>query len=265
MTGQNTEDTADSRGDETRQWSRREVLKTGAVAVATVTAGTAAASSDYAHLDVPEHVTVSTAESDVRPWQPRLSWDQYPEQDPLAFYGMRLSSPEYADDCVVGFHRYAEQRGVSDYDSHDGDHEPVYVFFNPDDGSVTNVVCSGYHWFASNIPSSSIRLVDTDRGQQPVLRVVDPWHHHLTMMPEEERNGRTFEIRSLHDSIGSWLTNGMASELRPDQPYLPWRMPAADDWWRSGALNEIEIAMKRAWVTLGVGDVPDRSRTGWDQ
>ena len=269
MPGETRQGAEHTTGDEPRV-SRRDVLRTGAAALAvgavggSVAGSAAAATGDYPHLDVPEHVTISTDPAGIEPWQPRLTWGaEYPDQDPLGYYSFRVSSPEYADDCVVGFHKYEKQDGVSEHDSHDGDHEPVYVFFDSDTGDVTNVVCSGYHWFRSKIPASSIRLVDTDRGQQPVLRVVDPWHHHLPVQPEQGWGGRTFDVETLDAAISEWLTNDMASELRTDQPYLPWRMRSAEDWWREGALRDVEILMQRIWVRFGIGDVPDRGETGW--
>lgn len=270
MTGKTPRNDTETTDGEPRVYTRRDVLKTSATALAagavgTGAVGTVAATGDHAHLDVPEHVSISTDPADIEPWQPRLSWPQYPDQDPLAFYGMRVSSPDFHDDCIVGFHKYESQEGVSSQDSHDGDHEPIYVFFDADSGDVTNVVCSGYHWFRSSIPASSIRLVDTDAGQQPVLQVQDPWHHHLLISPEQNRDGRTFELRDLNASISAWLTNGMAGDLRTDQPFMPWRMRNADDWWREGTLNDIEILMKKMWVTVGIGDVPARDATGWDE
>jgi len=253
-----------------RRVTRRDVLRMTAAGVAAgvtggATVGTVAAAGDYPHLDVQEHVSVTTDPAQIEPWQPRLTWDQYPEQEPLSYACMRLSSPEYDDDCIVGFHEYAYQKGVSSADSHDGDHEPIYVFFDPDSGDVTNVSFSGYHWFRASAGPSSIRLVDSGAGQQPVLRVVDPWHHHLPISPEAERDGRLFDVSDLDASISAWLANGMSDDLRVDQPFLPWRMRHAADWWRDTTLHTVEKTLQSVWVRFGIGDVPDRGETGWDR
>lgn len=250
--------------------SRRDVLKTGGVALAatvgvTNTTGTAAADGHFAHFDEwPEHVTISTDPADIEPWQPRLTWDRYPEYEPLGYWAFRASSPEYDTDVIVGFHKYAQQDTGRSVDSHAGDHEPVYVFFDPGTGDVQDVVCSGYHWYRMTIPESSIRTVETDDGEQPVLRVVTPWHHHLPTAPEESRDGRTFAVEDLHGDLDSWLRNGHEDSLRVDQPFHPWVMREAEDWWQDGAKSWVELLLQEMYVSLGFGDVPEREETGWE-
>lgn len=250
-----------------RTFGRREVLKTGAAALATgvgVTNGVAAA-GEYPHQDRPDHVQISTAPEDIQPWQPLLTWDTYPEREPLGYWGFRASSPEHDTDVVVGFHKYTQQEGISSYDSHAGDHEPIYVFFNPTTGDIVDVVCSGYHWYRMQIPSSSIRTVSNSIGEQPVLRGIKPWNHHLPVAPEEPRDGRSFGLESLPDDLYGWLYNGLSDPLREDQPYNPWKMRRADGWWKPGTKSTIEMVMERLYVSLGFGNVPDRSQTGWDR
>jgi hypothetical protein len=235
-----------------------------ATGVTALSGGAAAAAS----REPPEHVTITDDPAAIRPWQPRLSWSMYPSesQEPLGCYAVRASSPEHDTDCIVAWHSYAQQHGVTGEDSHPGDHEPVYVFFDPSTGDVTEVVYSVFHWRAGSSLPGGVRLVDTDSGgQQPVLEVVTPWHHHLPVVSGADTSGRTFELRSLSEHLDAWLINGLDDPLRPDQPYNPWRMCEAANWWRDGYLPFWETWVVSLRVDLGLGNVPSKDRTGWSE
>ncbi|ELZ14407.1 hypothetical protein C478_07277 [Natrinema thermotolerans DSM 11552] len=242
------------------------------MAAATVVGGTSTASAatndgTEAYWDAqPEHVTVSFDRAAIEAYQPRLLWDRYDVADPISYTALYAESPEWDTDVVAGFHEYAQQEGATAQDSHAGDHEPSYVFINSDTGDVQRVVYSGYHWFQASVTRDQIRLVQNDAGgENPVLRRVPPWNHHLPTASGIDRTGRAFPVESMLDSLDAWLVNGMSGSLRVDQPLNPWKMLNAHDWWQDDAMSTIEIWMQQLYVQFGFGNVPNPGETGWSE
>lgn len=258
---------------DTNTVTRRRFLRGAAAAGATVVVGTSsvsAATGDHEHEEVPEDVTITDDPALIEPWQPRLVGAEQGDVSPLGTYAVRASSPDHDTDVIVAWTEYPYQDGYSQADSHAGDHEPVYVFFDPDTGDVTEVMYSAYHWARGSVLPGAVKLVDTSEGQQPVLRVVNPWHHHLPVPTSSTSNGRLYELRSLQDALSAWLTNGMSSALKPSQPYDPWTMKERGHWWRSNWGNELDHTLATTFVEAGFGglpgfDLPRRDEAGLDE
>jgi len=208
-----------------RRLSRREVLASaGSLAVGTGLAvglsgraRGAVARSEYK----PDHVSIEYDEETLLKYRPRLwfSGDEY--ESFINLYGWLATSTEYESDVAVYWAEYTHQSGVSEYDSHDGDHEPIYVHFR--DGAVQKVVYSGYHWLRA---TSYAPVLD---GTHALFRVIEPWHHYTTDTVE----GRLTSIGDLTGTFDRWLEEGLDESLAPGTVVNPWIMSRREHWWRS--------------------------------
>jgi len=208
-----------------RTHSRREFLsRAGALAVGT---GFTATLSSRARAAVarasykPSHVSIEYDEETLLKYRPRLwfSGDEYEKF--INLYGWLATSPEYETDVAVYWSEYTHQEGVSEYDSHDGDHEPIYVFIR--DGAVEKVVYSAYHWLRA---TSYAPVLD---GTHALFRVIEPWHHYTST----SLDGKLTSIGDLTGTFDDWLEEGLDESLALGSVVNPWIMSRRDHWWRS--------------------------------
>lgn len=184
----------------------------------------------------PSHVTLAFDREFLEQYRPRLDFaavETNPEDSlPNAMYGWRASSPEHSTDVAVFWADYQYQQGLSPFghDSHLGDHEPVYVFVDDEDGSVEEVVYSAYHWLRGRARSSV--LYDETH---PMLSVVSPWHQYSL---GGVADGEFVSVENLLAVFEDWLADGLEEELAPGTVRNPWRMQGSSGrqhWWREGA------------------------------
>lgn len=174
------------------------------------------------HVDQkPEHVTLDFDESWLSTYQPRLVLEGESREKLNGMYSWRASSPEESTDVGVYWAEYTHQEGVTSFDSHYGDHEPVYVFV--EDGDVVEIVYSGYHWL-----KASSRAPPTVDETRPTLQVIAPWHHYATTV----EHGVDTDLLDLDDVFSSWLSNGLEDDLAEGVVVNPWRMRTRSYWWQ---------------------------------
>lgn len=226
--------------------TRRGLLRTVATGAAIGSVGLGATTGSVAatHTDQqPDHVTISYDQDRLETYRP-LVVTSHLDVKPTALYGWIATSTEYDYDWYVYFAEYAAQEGVSSYDSHYGDHEPVYV--GVADGSVERLLYSGYHWIRATAAGESIPLYEETH---PALYVINPWHHYAL---DPQTRGSFVGVRSLVDVFEAWLDNGMEESLAPGTVVDPATMRTRGDWWRLTAaglsLNELYI---RTLLTIG--------------
>lgn len=225
--------------------SRRGVLRSlGTVGAGIGTISLATGPAAATHLrEHPDHVTLSFERSQLEQYRPLLDISHLDVQ-PTALYGWRATSPEYEFDWYVYWAEYVHQAGVSSYDSHYGDHEPVYVGVK--DGSVERVLYSGYHWLKATAVGDAIPTYETTH---PALHVINPWHHYAL---DPDISGSFVEVRSLADVFQGWLDNGLAESLDPGAAVDPARMRSLPDWWRSTAAGiSFNALYVRALLAVG--------------
>lgn len=169
----------------------------------------------------PDHVTLTYDESWLQTYRPMLVLREL-DVRPNSMHAWRATSTEHDLDVGCYWAEYPYQQGVSEYDSHLGDHEPIYVLVDGN-GDVDSVIYSGYHWLAARTESPT--LYD---GTHPQLYAVSPWHHYL--MTGEQ--GEFVDLEPLTESFSSWLDNGLEDDLDPGSVVNPWTMTARSDWWR---------------------------------
>lgn len=227
--------------------TRRSFLRTaGTVALG---AGVLSATATASHFEAqPEHVTLSFDESTLKTYRPALDIPSQELDKFLGLYGLVATSPEYDTGCCVYWSSWTHQEGwLGNLDSHYGDHEPVYVFFDHDSGEVTKVVASIYHWMAGRSEPPAIPMDET----HPRLRVISPWHQYTAA----DGSGSFYGIEDLTSAFQSWLDNGLEDDLEPGTVVNPWIMEGRGDWWRRGwtgfSLNAVLVS---AFRSAGIGE-----------
>jgi hypothetical protein len=207
------------------------------------------------HFDEqPEHVTLEYDESTLKRYRPELVMPAAAEEKLIGIYGWVARSPERDTSVAVYWASYSHQDGwLGNLDSHYGDHEPVYVFFDED--GVTQVMASIYHWIAGRAPGTEIPLVD---DTHPQLRVIEPWHQYTAA----GQPGEFFDVDDLGTVFDSWLDNGLEESLAPGAVTNPWTMRSRPDWWRRGTVGlSINATLVDAMMAVGVGTVGSLSNS----
>jgi hypothetical protein len=218
---------------------------------------------DYPHYDAqPDDVEIVFDEATLKQYRPLLKLSPEAERSNLlGIHGLVAQPTADAEDppdtivCVYWV-EWATQDGVSPFesgplsDSHHGDHEPIYVFVDRSDGSVSLILFSAYHWIRGVDPAPAL-YNDT----HPQLYVFAPHHHYR----RTEQEGIFPDLYDLTDSYPDWLANGLAEAMRPGAVTNPWSMRNHESWWRSSeaaGLVEVNVA-ETVWQTLrsvGYGD-----------
>ena len=190
----------------------------------------------------PDHVTLSYDQALLERYRPRLVFEDDSRDQLIGLYGWYATSPEFDTDVAVYWASYTHQTGVTDFDSHYGDHEPLYVFVNSTTGEVQRVVYSAYHWLKGTTV--------TDR-EHPQFAVIHPWHHYIQTTTE----GVLVGVDDLHSVFDSWLTNGLEEDLATGSVVNPWSMLSRGDWWRRGSfgLSRGEL-LASVYYRLGLHD-----------
>lgn len=205
----------------------RGVATAGGVAVSgRVATGTAGA----VHNDIgkPDHVSLSFDQARLEQWQPLLdtsNLDILPDQ----MYGWIAESDLYDTDAFCYWTFYDRQEGLSTFDSHVLDREPVYVFSDGD--TLEEVVYSGYHWLAATASGTAIAR----DGDHPLFHIAEDYHHYY-----EGGNGATdLEIDDLDSVFDDWLATGWEDDLGVGLAQEPWliRDPERESWWQRNSFG----------------------------
>lgn len=191
----------------------------------------------------PSHVSITFDQTTLDRYRPRLDLPAASREKLLGLYGWLATSSEFDTDICVYWCEYSHQAGVTSYDSHWGDHEPVYVEVDADTGDVQQVIASVYHWTAGR----GLPALD---GDHPLLRVIDPWHHYTAA----DTTGDLLAVKDLTAVFGDWLANGLELDLEPGTVYNPWTMTRRGHWWRDDLFGVSFTASKVAFYrTIGRG------------
>lgn len=228
--------------------TRRDVIRASLATAGSLTI-VGAAAADHREYQ-PSEVELSDDDALLAEYQPQLVLDGV-EPRPLAWFGLHAESTESTLNAVYGFVQYPYQEGLSQQDSHLGDHEPIIVWYDQTTGDVERVDYSAYHWFRGT--ASADQLTFADEARHRPLFAVDPTYHHYYQY-QGELAGERIERRSLLDVIDSWLSNGLEEELARSQPFDPYEMLSRSTWWRHTAGNWIDASLKALWFNLGISD-----------
>lgn len=225
---------------------RRAFLRrAGTVAVAGAAASsTASADGHLEHWAAqPDDVTVTFDESWLADYQPRVVTSHL-DVAPVNMHAWRArhDSRDTSIGCYWTFYQY--QEGVTGLDSHEWDHEPIYIVVDDSSGDIVEVLYTGYHWLRASTG------VFPQSGSHPLFRAVENYHHYIPA----DKVGEALDLRDLTESFSTWLTDhGMAEALHPGAVTDPWQMQRRESWWRDGTLAGIRGKMEAdLGVRLGV-------------
>jgi hypothetical protein len=214
--------------------SRRSALRTAgfvtAASAAVATGSHRAAAASPVTDATPDHVTREFDETLLNRYKPYLVTRDLGSNTPNALFGYVARSPEFDYTMCVYWAEYDFQRGVAlGYDSHFGDHEPVYVRVDEETDELVDVAYSAYHWLRG---WSATPVLAQGSGAHPLLHVVDPWHHYFLTAEE----GVDVDLAHLDDTtLEAWFDNGWNDAIHVRTLAVPWVMGGADgrsDWWK---------------------------------
>ncbi|WP_153952742.1 hypothetical protein [Halosegnis longus] len=226
--------------------TRRAVLTATGSALAATTLATGTVAADHFE-EIPEHVTIGYDQPWLERYQPLLAMDSETRSRFLGLYGWRASSPEFEYDWACYWASYTHQTGLTDLDSHRGDHEPLYVAVD-EQGNVDRVCYTAYHWL-----KAESRMPTLD-GTNPVMLVNNPYHHYL-MAPTPTTPAERFDVEDLVPEMPDWLDNGLEESLDTSVGVArPETILAEPDWWATGSfgLGSLDALYARTRLTLGL-------------
>lgn len=200
------------------------------------------------HWDAsPEHVTIEYDEDWLQNYKPRLQLFHIPsERRPQYLAGWKATSPEHDTDVAVFFCYYSTQVGLTIWDSHLHDREPIYVFVDSTTGEIEEVLYTGYHWFKAETNDPPLD------GDRPVFHVVHPWNHYMEHPSPETAYLDDVEVEPLTDRFDVWLRNGWNESLHPGAATNPWIMRSRESWWRQKDWKDtVALHLYRLYLRLG--------------
>lgn len=206
--------------------------------------------------DRPAHVSRRYDESLLQEFKPYLVTRDLGSNTPNALFGFVARSTEFDHTMLVYWAEYDFQKGVVlGYDSHFGDHEPVYIRVDEAANEIVDISYSAYHWLRGYTP---LPPVDSDTGNHPLLHVVDPWHHYYTTAEE----GVDVDLTELTDeTLQAWWDNGWDEAIHLRSLSVPWVMAGSDgrkDWWQDSAGGfSFEATLRRYYYPLRFGVDPN--------
>lgn len=226
------------------------------MAVATTTTSTAAAQSDddYSWDHLPDGAEVDFDETALTNYQPYLVQSEDAKSLTRAMFGYRVrDTTGDLPDAYCYWTRYSMQtpdsgplasvlgrrEGVLAPDAHHEDHEPSYIFVDPNSGEVVDGVVTGYHWYAMDIGPDIDEMWYLERqvsGEQTHanLRVADPHHHYRR---EQTFEGRQLNLENFVTARPNWIDNGFYRPVNPVAVENPWMLSRhygdtrLDTWW----------------------------------
>jgi len=230
---------------------RRQFLATVAAGLTVGTVGARAAGDPYA--DKPEHVSLEYDEATLKKYRPRLI-TRHLQIEPSYLYGWVASSNEFELDVACYWCWYEGQ--VSDVKpaSHKGDREPIYIGFDPDEGTVEQVAVDGYHYFNAYYEGDAIPFQDGDQ-YRTTWHVQKPYHFYSAGGDA----GSDVDLDDMTEQYPDWWKNGWNVHQR--SVVVPWMMLGNDrrsDWWPDDVGQfSVEAMFRQAWLLAGIRGADD--------
>jgi hypothetical protein len=231
---------------------RRDVLVgLGAAAVGTGSVRARHSADGEYERSQPDHVSLEFPQAELETYRPALDLGDSDRSRLQGLWAWRATSPEYDLDWYVYFTVWTHQTGVTDYDSHLGDREPVYVGVNTDSGDIERVLFSAYHWLRGGAQAPGIPLTDETH---PAMQVIAPWHHYTLGEPGAGILPDVNDLASGADGLSTWLANGLREDLRVGAVHNPAIMQVETDWWRDDLAGRLQVFQLELFRVLGIAD-----------
>lgn len=203
----------------------------------------------------PDHVTITYDEARLERWQPYLSLDIEADNDLSGVYGYVATSDQWDRDVLCYWSRYAVQEGWLPWDTHQYDHEPVYLFLDaaasepaPPD-ALELVKYAAYHHYSGSWEPTTEDLEgsrQSDAETHVSLDVVSPWHHYRR---GEAGSGLLPDLRDWPSARPEWEAYGFYDDTSREAVDNPITMYDREHWWRDGT---VDARVASLWLRLGL-------------
>lgn len=234
-----------------RHIGRREVLRGAAgVALGSAVVGSASASheGDVWQTHKPDHVSVYYEDrlSLIETYQPYLRTANL-DVSPEAQYAAYFESSEYDTDAICYWLYLPTQQGLTSWDSHYTDREPIVVFV--DENGLDHVNYTGWHYIVAR---SYTPQTKSDNGQNVHYTVSNPYHHYYTE-PDGSDTGVYVELNDFTAVVSDWFTNGWGADA--DVVMYPWLTNTRESWWPHDSWSGVSWTEERAQLSLRVARI----------
>jgi hypothetical protein len=248
--------------------TRRDVVVSAGSVLAGVGGLAATAAPSAAEIDSdakPDHVSITYDEERLERWQPYMSVSIDASNSLTGVYGYEATSPEWEYDVLCYWARYAVQEGWLSWDSHQYDHEPVYLYLDsaasePAPPSALEIVkYAAYHHYSGSFAPTSADLAgsrQSDAETHISLDVRDPHHQYSRA---EAGTGVHPTLRSWPAARPEWESYGFYENTSREAVDNPISMLDRESWWADGTLD---ARIAGLWLRLGLApdDVDDLDR-----
>jgi len=246
-------------------YSRREFLTTAAATAAAVAVPGLAGAAEPPEWS-PDHITnVGDDLDQLQQYEPHLDIRWSDQEQLQGIYGWYADSSKYDTRAYYFWCKYIKQDSWADQipllgpllsrDSHFKDHEPIAIFVDRDSGEVQEVLYSGFHHYAVNLPRSDITLIQQSRDfpTHVSLKVATP-HHHLMAQPNTTTTVpahtiRTADFGSFLDEQPEWERNNVFASSHRPAVFDPWQAKKRGYWWANGTWDKrfAELRLLLTW------------------
>lgn len=180
------------------------------------------ASADHTN-DPADHIPESatcTYDSSVEKYNPSVVIGHL-DVKPTSVYGSKYTSADRDTTIYTYWVRYTHQEGVSEADSHFGDHEPIYVVVDDESGNIDSVTYSAYHYLRGET------LPNTVNETHVTMRATTPYHHYTPTTSA----GQELSLKNGCTATVDWQKNGWDAAAEP--VFNPWTISNEyrESWW----------------------------------
>lgn len=260
--------------------TRRDFLASGAsaaaagVGIGTILPAASAAHRDGEWRDKRAGTLIEFDETLLRTYQPSLAMTMDTQEAFVGLYGYVVrNDPEsdlepYDYDVCCYWSQLSIQEGLwfLSEDSHLGDHEPIYVFIDPETEEVDRVVYSAYHHYPAEVSPDSAKFRQErhpDHSTHVVLRVDERWHNYHR---DPGRDGTLDypDIDNWLDVRDHWADNGFYEHTSDEAIEDPATMLNRQAWWDEDTLDYKFAPLAHRFGLFGAGEADDLRDTDDD-
>ena len=256
-----------------REHSRREAIAVGTVTGLALAAGPTTASAETGDLTVPDHITATYPEDELRRYQPKLDARRESQQRLIQQYGWKAESDLYSHDAYYYWLRYTDQESVFEslfplgtagllgLDAHLDDHEWFVTFVDPDTGQPEEFLYTAYHHYGALLAAEDANVTSdvTADSTHLNLHVVHPWHNY-THLPEG--SGALAEnlagLENWLDARSSWADRDVCANSHTAAVMDPWELKSRGHMWADGTWD---ARLGALWLRFGVGEATQADDT----
>lgn len=201
----------------------------------------------------PDDAEIVWDEWRLRKYQPKLQMDSETRKRFDGLYGY-VATSESEDTDVLCYWSKVKRVGSlpignDKLGSAIGDHDPIYVFVDPETDEIERIVYSGYNLDAAEVRPNEEDLEQgrVDASTHATFTVASGWHHYRYA---PDKTGHFTELKSWPAVRDTWQSNNFGPDTAAVEN--PWQLATASDW----RANDGWFSLTDIWLNLG-------QRLGW--